>query len=173
MHVVQCFYFLMLVYMDHASEIKLMYVCMYVWWLEVWIERHFNICDVGRSDMRQLITAKIRSWSKTCRRLWHVLRKRRCCWLRRLTCCELIRTQQLRARNLLKALEVSHVNDINILHSPVLTFWFNVEYYSRTAALYNIYPKWQLIGMSYIMIPQLIMQPSIACANGQLDPWCS
>ena len=30
MHVAHCFYFLMFVYMDHVSELKLMYACMHV-----------------------------------------------------------------------------------------------------------------------------------------------
>ena len=33
--------------------------------------------------------------------------------------------------------------------------------------------KWQLIDMSQWCMPQHIMWPSIARANGQLDPWCS
>ena len=57
--------------------------------------------------MRQLITVKIRSWSRTCRLHWRALKKHPCCSLRRLTCSELIRSLQLHARNSSRALEVS------------------------------------------------------------------
>jgi len=89
-------------------------------WFTVKMQLHviLNLCNVLRLDMRRSITVKIRSWSRTCRQPYHVLKKHLCCSLKRLICCELILTQLLHARNSSRALEVSY-SEFYICHLTV------------------------------------------------------